>query len=483
MCGKNELSQVAWGKELLNILEGKTMKSTTMIMLVAVLVLASIGYMSAATAATLVVDANGSADFKTIQSAIDAAWDFDEILVRPGVYKEHINYHGAMVTIKGTDPNDPNVVESTIIDGSGTGSVVIFNNAEGPYSILRGLTIRNGQNGIECTGADTSPLIKQCRVVSNSAAGIACSLAGPTITETIIENNKSVGISASRGEISLCQIRGNGSGKDGDAGLAGCQGLVLSCVVSANNGDGICNHGGIVENALISANLNSGLRFANVCGCNITNCTIVGNKNSGVYFYPCLYNSQFIIRNSIIVLNNGFAFYVWNPTVPTRWKVHVEWTDVWGNMTGDQGGYYQDPSVIEIMFGLGYCSEDPLFAKRGYWDSSMVWHEGEYHLKSKIGRWDTRTETWVQDLMDSPCLDRGDPASPLGEEPLPNGGRVNMGAYGGTAKASMSGGPKPLCIHFPEMDFNKDCKVDFTDLALFTSHWLDCNFDPQDVCR
>jgi len=460
------------------------MKKMLMVMLVMVLFLVFGWPVRKAAAATLVVDANGSADFKTIQSAIDAAWDFDEILVRPGVYKEHINYHGAMVTIKGTDPNDPNVVESTIIDGSGTGSVVMFNNAEGPYSVLRGLTIRNGQNGIECTGADTSPLIKQCRVVSNSAAGIACSLAGPTITETIIENNKSVGISASCGEINLCQICGNGTGKDGDAGLAGCQSIVHGCVISGNNGDGIYNHAGTVKNCLVSANLKTGFHFTNTCGCSITNCTIVGNTANGVWFEPqqdCR-GVKFTITNSIVVLNGSFGVYCGSGMYLPMWELRVDWTDLWGNTNGDFGGI-ADKNFVDIKIGSGNLCEDPLFAKRGYWDTSRVWHEGDYHLKSKIGRWDTRTETWVQDLMDSPCLDRGDPASPLGDEPLPNGGRVNMGAYGGTAQASMSGGPKPLCTHFPEMDFDKNCKVDFGDLALFMAHWLDCNLDPQGACR
>jgi hypothetical protein len=40
--------------------------------------------------------------------------------------------------------------------------------------------------------------------------------------------------------------------------------------------------------------------------------------------------------------------------------------------------------------------------------------------------------------MTSPCLDGGDPnAGPL-DEPIPNGSRINMGAYGGTAQASLS---------------------------------------------
>ena len=35
----------------------------------------------------------------------------------------------------------------------------------------------------------------------------------------------------------------------------------------------------------------------------------------------------------------------------------------------------------------------------------------------------------------SPCIDLGDPDDPVGDEPAPNGGRVNLGAFGGTALA------------------------------------------------
>ena len=39
---------------------------------------------------------------------------------------------------------------------------------------------------------------------------------------------------------------------------------------------------------------------------------------------------------------------------------------------------------------------------------------------------------------DSPAIDAGDPASPYSNEPAPNGGRINMGAYGNTTSAAVS---------------------------------------------
>lgn len=107
--------------------------------------------------------------------------------------------------------------------------------------------------------------------------------------------------------------------------------------------------------------------------------------------------------------------------------------------------------------GEGNLDVNPLFADLGYWDpdepvsrrprvrglSETVWIDGDYHLKSQAGRWDPIAESWVQDDVTSPCIDAGDPTAPVGDEPIPNGGIVNLGAYGGTAEASKSwfGGP------------------------------------------
>ncbi|MHC4708055.1 MAG: PGF-pre-PGF domain-containing protein, partial [Planctomycetota bacterium] len=80
--------------------------------------------------------------------------------------------------------------------------------------------------------------------------------------------------------------------------------------------------------------------------------------------------------------------------------------------------------------GEGNIDADPLFADPD---------KGDYHLKSEYGRWDAASGSWVVDEVTSPCIDAGDPNSAVGDEPEPNGGRINMGAYGGTAEASKSG--------------------------------------------
>ena len=239
------------------------MMNKTRILFIAVSILTSLLFGNSAIAATWVVDSNGFEDYTSIQEAIDAdtTSEGDTIIINPGIYLEHINLHGSKITITSTEPNDPNIVGTTIIDGNGSGNVVTFNNGESQATILQGLTITNGQNGIQCTGINTSPLISKCRVIANKAVGISCSSAKPTVTQCTIQNNLTSGISGCLGQISFSQIRGNGSGAfTGNAGLVNCNGLVSRCIISGNNNDGLYRQGGEVINCIVSGNLRYGFR-------------------------------------------------------------------------------------------------------------------------------------------------------------------------------------------------------------------------------
>ena len=63
----------------------------------------------------------------------------------------------------------------------------------------------------------------------------------------------------------------------------------------------------------------------------------------------------------------------------------------------------------------------------------------DYHTGSTVGRWEPGRRMWTNDTVTSPCVDAGHPSYSYEEEPLPNGRRINMGAYGNTAAASKSG--------------------------------------------
>jgi len=102
----------------------------------------------------------------------------------------------------------------------------------------------------------------------------------------------------------------------------------------------------------------------------------------------------------------------------------------WKNTVGDLFGCQATFSRIdEAATGQGNITADPLFVDP---------NAGDYHLSSERGRYWPEHNIWVLDQVTSPCIDGGDPNVYPADEPMPNGARINMGAYGGTAQASMS---------------------------------------------
>jgi hypothetical protein len=107
---------------------------------------------------------------------------------------------------------------------------------------------------------------------------------------------------------------------------------------------------------------------------------------------------------------------------------------LWGNGTADLVGCTARFSCVKQRDpGPTNISRDPLLADP---------NQGDYHLRSTRGRYWPEHNIWVLDDVTSPCIDAGDPSSPVGQEPAPNGGRIDMGAHGGTIKASLSPGSR-----------------------------------------
>jgi len=166
-------------------------------------------------------------------------------------------------------------------------------------------------------------------------------------------------------------------------------------------------------------------------------------RNSGMAI-SLNYGSSPTITNLTIVDNNfGIAAYEnSNPDISN--------CIFWNNRDGDLFQCEARYSCLEgIVPGRGNISDNPLFVDPA---------GGDYHLKSEGWRWNMQNESWTYDNVTSLCIDAGDSASPLGDEPMstprdPNNEygvnlRIDMGAYGGTCQASIP----PLDWLIPEYE-------------------------------
>ena len=124
-------------------------------------------------------------------------------------------------------------------------------------------------------------------------------------------------------------------------------------------------------------------------------------------------------------------------------------------------------SCIQRPFaGTGNISVDPLFVNPVDSDPNKL----DFHLRSQYGRYlpgpsSGQQPSWVLDGQTSPCIDAGDEQVNPARETMPNGGRINMGAYGNTPFAGKSPWPLPA-----DLDYNGDVWLE--DLLIFTENWL-----------
>ena len=199
-------------------------------------------------------------------------------------------------------------------------------------------------------------------------------------------------------------------------------------------------------------------------------CTFWGNRaiwdGGAIYaFRGAVVIHESILWGNVAWRSSGQAAQIQADQVEVAYCCVEGWTGSLGG-TGNTGA---DPCVAD---GGYWAALDDSSVRVDWWRTDAVWVDGDSHLMSQGGRWLTDEGRWTTDDVTSPCIDAGDPMSPIGLEPFPNGGRVNMGAYGGTAEASKSYFGGPVCQAIVAGDINGDCRVDFTDVALLMVHWL-----------
>jgi parallel beta-helix repeat protein/predicted outer membrane repeat protein len=127
-------------------------------------------------------------DYSSIQDAIDAAADGDVIVVKPGKYSGSIDFNGKNITLSSSNPEDPEIVATTIIDAGGVNSAVAFKSGESEAAVITGFTITGGSGNLE-----TLEFIiegEALEVPSYYGGGIiVLNGSSPTITGNVIVDN------------------------------------------------------------------------------------------------------------------------------------------------------------------------------------------------------------------------------------------------------------------------------------------------------
>ncbi|MCH7547350.1 MAG: hypothetical protein IID30_13195 [Planctomycetes bacterium] len=223
------------------------------------------------------------ADQPTIQAAINAAVNGDEVLVAAGSYNEVINFLGKAITVQSED--GPSV---TTISGAGKGDAVVsFLTGEGRDSVIEGFTLRDGignntlfpgsRNGGGIIISTASPTVNECIVTANSTnsagGGVAVHFSGepvfsnciflantaafaggavamnnsaPTFVNCLFNgnqvNNQGGAIQSflSRPTFTNCSVINNTGGDGGGIWISGPDVItIVNCIFWANNDNGV----------------------------------------------------------------------------------------------------------------------------------------------------------------------------------------------------------------------------------------------------
>lgn len=472
-------------------------------MRILILILACLSFTITSQAEIITVDSNGPADFNNIQDAINYSWHGDTVIVKPGTYSENVYFNSRAVTLTSENPDDSNVVKSTIITAD-FGYSITFDFGESSDSVLTGFTI-TGQ-GIYCYAS--SPTISKNIITDCDGQGLNGELnAAPVISYNIITSNSYIGIRRCNGPITGNTISGhmywgidwcsgdisyNTISNNQLAGIYNCDGIISNNTISKNSGFGVQYCDGTIVFNKITGNQKTGL---NVCTGVIANNIIAGNKAqtlSGGGLSRCsgpIYNNVIVsniaetggglfvcsgwVRNNIIAFNRSY----------TGGGFFGAADNAFNNLWLNEGGNFAGGATA----GYGDFADDPLFAANGYWDpngtvadtSDDFWVDGDYHLQSEAGRWDPNSQTWIIDTATSRCIDAGDPDSDWSGELWPHGRRINLGVYGGTPQASMS-----LLDLGNIADLDNNGAVNLADYSIFGTKWqAKDSLLPQDLDR
>jgi outer membrane protein assembly factor BamB len=291
----------------------------------AALTLAVLGLTAICHAEIIIVDDDGPAEFGTIQAAVDQTGDGDTIEIKPGVYTGAGNWdievRDKLITIRSVDPNDPQVVDATVIncnDPNGAGHQGFRLVGLGPEVTLAGLTITGGRGGfsgggIKCLGFVT---VSRCHILNcwaSRGGGIFCS--GLWEDESLDCPPNGDGATV---RILDCRIERNAAGMGGGVYASSDGVLVRGCEIQENRADS--NGGGIAGDFTV-ADLENNVILGNRAGgegggiwlhetaATVADCWLAGNWAARYGGALCVRNISYlgvpkiIVRGSTLVGN------------------------------------------------------------------------------------------------------------------------------------------------------------------------------------
>jgi len=310
-------------------------------------------------------------DYASIQGAINAAAGGEIICVAADTYYENIDFGGKAVHVLGVDGP-----ASTIIDGGGLDSVVVFDNGETPASVLEGLTLTNGAGtrgpGNEDNGGgiyigNTSPTLIDLIVTGNTAgnhgAGIAVEDGSPTLDDVSLAANTATqhagGIwirNSNSTSLSLVTMYDNLAGWSGGGFYA------VDSTVSLANSD-------VFENDASSEGGGGAINHATVAMTDVSISANTGTDGGGLY----IHNADPIATDTSIVDNIasgiGGGVYVAGNATPTFTAV-----DITGNSAERGGGVYAISSPTFTLTDVELSDNEATINGGGIWaESSTLW--------------------------------------------------------------------------------------------------------------
>lgn len=259
------------------------------------------------------------AEQPTIRDAIAYAADGEQVVVAIGTYRErNLDFQGKAITVRSTDPMNPEVVLGTVIDGDGTGPIFEFRSGEGLDATLAGLSMTGSggfKEAIQCRYS-SSPTIDRCRIVENEGGGIYCTGSALLVRNSLIHRNEhSGGISCSHSSARIegCTITANSGWRYAGVGSHyGSTTILADCFIADNTTD--YEGGGVggdsttvvISDCVISNNSagwGGGIHLQYKSDLTMTGCTIANNvsdKGGGIHLWA---RTTATLRNCVIENN------------------------------------------------------------------------------------------------------------------------------------------------------------------------------------